>query len=95
MVKTDAIEGLIDERWWFHYDVAGDVLYIRAAGDRQAPVEGEESEDGAIRLYETGSERMVGLTIVNWWKRFGEGGLPDSLRQLEVRIEPWARQLAA
>ena len=36
-----------------------------------------------------------GRTIVNWWKRFGTGKLPDSIAELEQAIEPWARRVAA
>jgi len=32
---------------------------------------------------------------VSWWKRFGSGPLPDSIRELERHIEPWASKLAA
>jgi len=40
-------------------------------------------------------DATVGMTVVSWWKRFGNGGFPDSLRGLEQAIEPWARGLAA
>ncbi len=40
-------------------------------------------------------DHPVGLTIVDWWKRFGRGDLPDSLHELNAKIEPWASRIAA
>lgn len=95
MVTTDTLEGTIDDTLWFHYDVLDDVLYLRKATERETPTVAEEDERGLIILRRESDDRVVGLTVVNWWKRFGEGVLPDSLRQLEQCIEPWAARLAA
>ncbi len=95
MVKVDAIEGTADDVLWYHYDLSSDVLYLRLADQRESPTYAEESPDGLLVLHREDDDRVVGLTVVNWWKRFGRGGLPDSLRELEARIEPWARRLAA
>jgi len=94
-VRTDVIEGVINETVWFHYDLTEDVLYLRLADERDAPTLGEETPDGYILLRDETDDRVVGVTIVNWWKRFGQGQLPDSLRQLEGRIEPFTHRLAA
>ena len=40
-------------------------------------------------------DRPVGLTVVNWWKRFGKGALPDSLEEIARLIEPLAMKVAA
>ena len=45
-------------------------------------------------IREDGSNRLVGVTAVNWWKRFGRGQLPDSLREIQKVIEPLAQKLA-
>ncbi len=37
----------------------------------------------------------LGLTIVNWWKRFGKGQTLDSLHQIESAVEPWSTTLVA
>lgn len=79
MVKTDAIEGTIDQLLWFHYDLASDVLYLRLANHRERNALGEETDDGFILLRDEQTDEPIGLTIVNWWKRFGQGGLPDSM----------------
>lgn len=94
-VRTDVIEGVINETVWFHYDLTEDVLYLRLADERDTPTLGEETPDGQILLRDETDDRIVGITLVNWWKRFGQGQLPDSLRQLEGRIEPFTRRLAA
>lgn len=94
-VRTDVIEGVINDAVWFHYDLADDVLYLRLASERETPSLGEETSDGTIVLRCEDDNRPIGLTIVNWWKRFGHGKLPDSLRQLEGKIEPFTHRLAA
>ncbi len=95
MVVTDTIEGTIDDALWFHYDVANDVLYLRLASAREAPTVAEETHEGLLLLRHEETNDPVGLTVVNWWKRFGQGDLPDSIKQLEHHIEPWAKRIAA
>jgi hypothetical protein len=95
MVVTDTLEGIVDGVLWFHYDIGNDVLYIKVASCREKPDVGEETPDGLILLRDAETDRVVGMTVVNWWKRFGEGALPDSIAELQRRIEPWARRVAA
>ncbi len=95
MVKVDTIEGTVDGVLWCHYDISGDVLYLRRVEDRQAPAYSEETEDGLLLVRRQDNDQVVGITVVSWWKRFGGGQLPDSIHELERAIEPWARKLAA
>ncbi|MEX0774277.1 MAG: hypothetical protein WD042_01045 [Phycisphaeraceae bacterium] len=95
MVAIDTLEGVINQTLWYHYDVGSDVLYLRLLSERDTDTVGEETEDGFILLRDEATDRPVGLTVVSWWKRFGEGGLPDSISQIQSRIEPWAKKLAA
>ena len=95
MVAIDTLEGFIDATLWFHYDVSGDVLYLRLASERETETLGEETDDGYILHRDARTGHPVGLTIVNWWKRFGQGDLPDSLSELQRQIEPWVEKLAA
>ena len=95
MVTTDTLEGVINDAYWYHYDAANDVLYLRLLSARQTPALGEETDDGFILLLDEETDRPVGLTVVNWWKRFGQGALPDSISQIQSRIEPWAQKIAA
>ncbi len=95
MVKVDTIEGTVDDVLWYHYDLGNDVLYLRLAAHRDTPTYAEETDDGFLILRREDDDQAVGMTLVNWWKRFGRGKLPDSLRKLERAIEPWAKKVAA
>ena len=95
MVKTDAIEGTVDDVLWYHYDRANDVLYLRLASARDTVTYAEETDGGLLSLHREDTDEVVGLTVVDWWKRFGTGQLPDSIRELERSIEPWAKKVAA
>jgi hypothetical protein len=97
MVKTDTIEGTIGSgarRLWFHYDIGADVLYLRRESHRETATYAEETPDGLLLRTQRGN-RPVGLTVVNWWKRFGRGRLPDSIQRIGRSIEPWAEAIAA
>jgi len=95
MGTVDTIEGIINGILWYHYDVGNDVLYLRLHDKLDAPALGDETEDGLILLRDEKTDQPVGLTVVNWWRRFGQGSLPDSLKEIQLRIEPWGQKLAA
>ncbi len=95
MVTTDTLEGTIDRKLWFHYDLSNDVLYLRFIVDQSAETLSEETPDGLLLLRRADNDKVAGLTIINWWKRFGTGAAPASIIELEQRIEPWAHKLAA
>jgi hypothetical protein len=95
MVKVDAIEGVIDSTLWCHYDLANDVLYLRQLAVREVTTYSEETDDGFLLVRREDNDEVAGLSVVNWWKRFGVSAVPDSIRELERAIEPWARKLAA
>ena len=94
MVTLDTIEGTVNGAVSWHYDVGADVLYLRRVGTLDVPTLGEESDDGLIELLNESTGTLVGLTIVGWWKRFGKGNFPDSIREVEASIEPWAQRAA-
>lgn len=94
MVTLDTLEGLINGNISYHYDVTADVLYLRRLGTLDAQTLGEESDEGLIELRAEETGELVGITVVNWWKRFGRGPFPDSLREIERSIEPWAQRAA-
>jgi hypothetical protein len=93
MATTETLEGTINRTVSYHYDIADDVLYLRLVTSREAPALGEESDDGLIELRDEATAELVGITVVSWWKRFGRGPLPDSIREIENRIEPLALKL--
>ena len=92
MGTTEAIEGMINELW-YHYDIRNDVLYVRRGAATDATTYGEESDDGFIVLRRGADDLVVGMTVVKWWKRFGQGALPDSLLEITRRVETTTRQL--
>jgi hypothetical protein len=90
MAVAEALEGTVD-RFWFHYDLRNDVLYVRELARRDEEAHGEESDDGLIVLRSIADDSVVGITAVSWWKRFGPGAVPDSMSEIVGRIEPWVR----
>lgn len=94
MAITQSIEGAAGP-FWFHYDLTGDVLYLRLTAQRDSEAHGEETDDGFILLRSLTDDRVVGMTVVNWWKRFGQGTLPDSMTSIAGWIEPWAQRAAS
>ena len=95
MVSTDTLEGLIDGALRFHYDMSGDVLYLRLASEEQTETIGDVTDEGDILLLDEKTDRPVGLTVISFWKRFGRGERPDSIGELERAIEPWGKKIAA
>lgn len=95
MVVTETLEGAIDKTASYHYDVFADVLYLRLLSAEGLPTIGDLTDDGDILLRDEKSDQPVGLTIVSWWKRFGQGqSLPDSIREIQEKIEPLAMRVA-
>lgn len=78
MVNLDTVEGEINGSVSYHYDAIADVLYLRRAGTLDLPTLGEETDEGLIELRDEQSGELVGITVVSWRKRFGNGVFPDS-----------------
>jgi len=95
MVTTDTLEGTINGSVSFHYDIFADVLYLRLTTHMQTPTVGEENDDGDIVLLDEATGQPIGLSVISWWKRFGHGTLPDSISEIQKRIEPLAGKVAA
>ncbi|MHB1156611.1 MAG: hypothetical protein ACYC26_07210 [Phycisphaerales bacterium] len=95
MVKTDAIAGIVNDQFRFHYDIFADVLYIRLLSAERLTTYGDVTDEGDILLRDEQTDRAVGLTVVSWWKRYGAGTLPDSIREIQKRIEPLTGKMAA
>lgn len=95
MASFETLEGTLDGGLWFHYDAAGDVLYLRLQSKLDSPALGEETDDGFVLLRDESTDQPVGLTIVNWWSRFGHGDLPDSVAEIKRAMAPLAGKVAA
>ncbi len=94
MVTIETVEGLINGVVSYHYDVFADVLYLRLRTEMQTPAIGDENDDGDIELHDETAGRLIGVTIISWWKRFGHGALPDSIAEIQKHIEPLANTIA-
>jgi hypothetical protein len=92
---TDTVEGIINGTISYHYDVGNDVLYVRVLEHLRSPTYGDENDDGIVEDRLDSNDQLVGFTVVNWWKRFGTGPLPDSLSAIGQQIEPLTTRLAA
>jgi hypothetical protein len=95
MVTTDTLEGIIDETVHFHYDVFGDVLYLRLLTAMETQTYGDLTDDGDIVLRDQITDAPLGLTVVSWWKRYGHGSLPDSISEIQRHVEPLSKRVAA
>lgn len=96
MVTTETIEGLINGTVRFHYDVFADVLYLRLASHEQTETYADQTDTGDLLLRSQETDEPVGLTLLSYWKRFGQGApLPDSLSEFHAQVEPLAAKLAA
>ena len=90
---TDTIEGIVNDVVWYHYDVGNDVLYLQFVSTRGQETFGEQTPEGFI-LLRTDDDAVAGLTIVNWWKHFGQGAIESTtLKLLERYVEQTACQL--
>src|SRR5689334_13199594 len=78
MVTVDTIEGTIDDRYDFHYDLFADVLYIRLLSAQDVETVGDLTDDGDILLRDEQTDAIVGVTVISWWKRCGRGTRLDS-----------------
>src|ERR1044071_1178658 len=66
MVAIETLEGLIDRTMWFHYNVSGDVLYLRVASERDTATLGEETDDGFILLRDAETSAATTKGAVEW-----------------------------
>src|SRR5690349_10670666 len=91
-VEIDTLQGTLGDSVWFHLDLTSDVLYLRNQDMRNDSVFGEENSDGCTVLH-TDSGDFAGMTIVNYWKRFGSGELDKaSIKKVRDRVAVWARE---
>lgn len=89
----EIVKGTVAGDLAFHFDIANDVLYLRLVSTQEQEVFGEETPDGFL-LFRTDEDKIAGMTIIDYWKRFGAGRLDDmTLRGLQTSIETRAASL--
>jgi hypothetical protein len=77
------------------YDAEGDVLYLHVGVPQDA--EGEETPEGHVLRFEPGTQRIVGLTVINArWLLDRDGRLTITIQEtVEASAEDLAAALAA
>lgn len=91
-IDIDALQGTLDNSVWFHMDLNRDVLYLRKQQTRSVPVFGEETAEG-FTVLRTDNGTFAGMTIVNYWGRFGYGDLNHaSIESVKERVADWAQR---
>jgi len=95
MIRVDTIGAVLDNIVWCQYDAGNDVLYLQLVAGCDAATYSEETDDGLLLVRREDNDAVAGMTIVNWWKRFGGQDFPDSIHAFEQAVEPWARRVAA
>ena len=95
MVIAGNLEGIVNGCISFHYDLSADVLYLRLIDSADTPTIGEDTPDDLVLFRHEETDDVVGLDVISWWKRFGDGASLDSLREITRRIELMAERLLA
>ncbi len=99
-MAIDTIEGVWKDRLSYHYDRFADVLYVARLDALDEEAYGEEDEAGCHVMRSLADNRLVGLTVVGYWRRYGAASLTelraaDLERQLEAHVGELAPRLAA
>ena len=75
--------------WSYHLDQDNDVLYLAVRGREGVASYGDVDEQECVVRRSIGDESLTGLTILDFWRRFGTG------RLLEVARDEFTRTLAS
>jgi len=89
------LEGVHQQVLRYHYDLSGDVLYLRLLGTLDEEVYGEEDPNGFHIMRSYDSDRVVGMTIVGYWRRFGDAPTMPDAASLAAVLEQAAGRLGA
>lgn len=93
-VTAKSVEGVWGNALHYHLDLDNDVLYVRLLSKMDVEAYGEDTPDGFTLLRALEDDAVVGMVIISYWKRFGEGDVADAtLRALEQKVEQFAGHL--
>ncbi|MBI2301946.1 MAG: hypothetical protein HYU66_23840 [Armatimonadetes bacterium] len=88
----NTIEGIYNGVLRYHYDVSGDVLYLRLLGTVEDEVYGDdEDERGRIPIRSVDTDRLVGFTVWSFWRRSAANaalvaaGNPEEILERSIR----------
>jgi hypothetical protein len=88
-IDIDTLQGTLGDSVWFHLDLSNDVLYLRNKAMRNHSVFGEETLEGFTLLH-TDSGEVAGMTVVNYWNRFGSGELSTAtIQTVKEQVSVW------
>ncbi len=89
-VEVDTLQGILGGSMWFHLDLDNDVLYLRARATLGESVFGEETPEGFTAL-RSNSGALAGMTVVNYWQRFGNGDVGSaSIQAIKDQVAAWS-----
>ena len=99
-MDTEAIEGVWQVCLSYHYDGFADVLYVARSDALDEEAYGDESEPGCHVMRSLADNRLTGVALVGYWRRYGSGSLTElpaaDLRgKLEAHVSALAPRLAA
>lgn len=90
-MAVETVEGVWNDLLHYHYDVLGDVLYLRLITRRTDEVYGVEDDDGQHILRSLKDDTVVGMTIVGYWRQFGTDDAPLATSDWQQAIERHVR----
>ena len=86
---VDTIQGRLPSGALFHVDTDNDVLYLWKDEGSKCSSLGEETPEGFTE-FRTRHGDLVGVTVINYWRDFGEGSLESaSLTDIKERLQEW------
>lgn len=96
-MAIETVEGVWEDVLHYHYDVPRDVLYLRLNSRRDDAVYGEEDENGFHVLRSLRDDEVVGMTVVGFWRQFGQGAelltQPDWQQVIEQNVATMGESL--
>jgi len=82
----------VSDSLWFHCDLENDILSFCPPDFRNRERCGEETEEGFTE-FTTETGEFAGLSIVNYWRRFGQGKPTElSLTAPQEQMRLWLEQ---
>src|ERR1051326_7331549 len=85
----DTIQGRLPSGAIFHLDADNDVLYLWKDESSRCGSYGEETPEGFTE-FRTDTGDLVGVTVVHYWRDFGEGSLEAApLAKIKEKLVDW------
>jgi hypothetical protein len=93
-VTARSVEGVWENALHYHLNLDNDVLCVRLLSNMDTEAYDEDTPEGLTLLRALDDDAVVGMVIISYWKRFGEGDVAGTtLRALEKKVEQFAGHL--